>query len=275
MNKIYCSTGVMVGRINNNDYTLITKHFPSLIDKGLIYGGEFMFAHSFYDKLEDIYNEISKSSIPFDIIHIDKEIGIMLSECDDTLSDEALKLLEINCCFGKRISAKKGVFHLWGGIKSDSNIDYNISYLPKIIDIFKKYDIELLIENIPCAVNSGLAIWKKLYDFLPNIGFIFDTRFGAFHGEMAETFNEPIWEHIKHIHISDYSSYPRNFCKIRPILHPCEGVIDFEFVFKRLKEIGYKGSFTLESPVFAENQPDILKLEATLSYLNEHIKSHD
>lgn len=275
MNKIYCSTGVMVGRVNNSDYRLITRYFPSLIEKGLIYGGEFMFAHSFYDKLDDIYNEISKSSIPFDIMHFDKEIGIMLSECNDSIAKEAIKLLEINCRFAKRIGAKKGVFHLCGGIKSDSHIDYNISFLPEIINIFKKYEIELLIENIPCTVNSGLIIWRKLYKFLPNIGFIFDTRFGAFHDEMTEIFDEPIWEHIKHIHISDYSSYPRNFAKIRPILHLCEGIIDFEFVFKRLKKIGYSGSFTLESPVFAENQPDIKKLETTLTYINNHIKCHE
>lgn len=274
MNKIYCSTGVMVGRINNNDYTQITKYFPSLIEKGLICGAEFMFANSFYDKLDDIYNEISKYSISFDVMHFDKEIGIMLSECDDNISEEAMKLLEINCDFAKRIGAKQGVFHLWGGIKSDSHIEYNISYLPKIIDIFNRYDIELLIENIPCTKNSGLENWRKLYGYFPNVGFVFDTRFGAFHGEMAEIFNEPIWEHIKHIHISDYSSYPRNFSKIRPILHPLEGVINFDFVFKRLKEIGYNGSFTLESPVFSENQPDITKLEKTLRYLNEKIRSH-
>lgn len=275
MNEIYCSTGVMVGRINNNDYSLITKHFPSLIEKRLIYGAEFMFAHSFYDKLDLIYNEITKKSIKFDIMHFDKEIGIMLSECDDTVSKKALELLEINCNFAKRINAKKGVFHLWGGEKSDSHIEYNISYLNDIISLFEKYEIELLIENIPCTTNSGLDIWKKLYCFLPKIGFIFDTRFGAFHDEIEKIFNEPIWKYIKHIHVSDYSSYPRDFTKIRPILHPTEGVIDFDFVFKKLKDVGYKGTYTLESPVFHENGPDILKLESTLTYLNNKIKSHD
>lgn len=275
MNKIYCSTGVMVGRINNNDYRLITKYFPAIIKKGLIYGCEFMFAHSFYDKLDEIYSELSKYNIPFDIIHFDKEIGIMLSECNDSITMEAIKLFETNCVFAKKLKAKKVVFHLWGGAKSDSNIDYNISILPTLIDIAKKYELKLLIENIPCTVNSGLKIWKKLYRYLPNIGFIFDTRFGAFHDEIIDILNEPIWEYIEHIHISDYSSYPRDFSKIRPILHPGEGVVDFEFVFSSLKKIGYDGSFTLESPVFAENQPDIKKLESTLTYINEHTKCQE
>lgn len=275
MNKIYCSTGVMVGRINNNDYTLITKHFPSLINKGLIQGGEFMFAHSFYDKLDYIYNEITKTNIKFDVMHFDKEIGIMLSECDDTISEKALELLRINCEFAKRINAKKGVFHLWGGIKSDSHIDYNISFLPNIIAIFKQHDIELLIENIPCTTNSGLTIWEKINKDFPDVNFIFDTRFGAFHDEIKEIFNSPLWSQVKHIHISDYSSFPKDFSKIRPILHPGEGVIDFDYVFKRLKELNYCRSFTLESPVFGENRPDIDKLESTLSYINQKLKNHD
>ena len=271
MNKIYCSSGVMVGRINNNNYKLITRYFPSLIDAGYINGVEFMFSNSFYDKLDDIYNEISYYGILFEVMHFDKEIGIMLSESSADIANKAMELLEINCKFAKRIGAKKGVFHLWGGIKSDSNIEFNISYIPKIICMFNKYDIELLIENIPCTNSSGLNIWKRLYSFLPQIGFIFDTRFGAFHDEINEIFDEPIWNHIKHIHISDYSSYPRNFSKIRPILHPSEGVIDFDELFKKLKKVNYTNSITLESPVFGEIEPDIEKLKNSLNYIKNQL----
>lgn len=274
MSKIYCSTGVMVGRINNNDYTLIKKHFPSLFYKGLIDGAEFMFSHSFYDKLDDIYDTINDIGVPFDVIHCDKEIGIMLSECDNNLSEKAMELLDINCSFAKKIGAKKGVFHLWGSTKSDSHIEYNISYLPKIIEIFKKYDVELLIENIPCTCHSGLENWHTIQVHYPNIGFIFDTRFGAFHDEISQALCEPIWNKIKHIHISDYSSYPRDFTKIRPILHPCEGVIDFDALFDGLKKVEYHGSFTLESPVMHDGFIDIEKLEKTLKYLNEKVKGH-
>ncbi len=273
MSKIYCSTGVMVGRVNGNDYTLISKHFPILMQKGLIDGAEFMFATSFYDKLDDIYDKLSNIGVPFDVIHCDKEIGVMLSECDDEISKKALEMLRINCSFGKKIGAKKGVFHLWGSKKSDTHIEYNLSYLPQIIEIFQENDIELLVENIPCREYSGLSNWRRMYSY-EDVSFIFDTRFGAFHDEIEATFNEPIWNKIKHIHISDYSSYPRNFEKIRPILHPCEGVIDFESLFDELEKHNYHCSFTLESPVMSEGYIDIEKLENTLKYLNEKIKSH-
>jgi len=176
MSKFYCSTGVMVGRVNGNDYTLIAKHFPNLMKKGLIDGAEFMFAHSFYDKLENIYSTLKDIGVPFDVIHCDKEIGVMLSECNDDITNEALKLLEINCAFGKRLGAKKGVFHLWGSTKSDSHIEYNISLLPRIAKIFNKYEIQLLVENIPCTSHSCLENWKLIHKKHPKIGFIFDTR---------------------------------------------------------------------------------------------------
>lgn len=271
MNKLFCSSGVMVGRINGNDYTLITKYFPSLLEKGLIDGGEFMFASSFYDKLNEICTEISKSNVPFDVIHCDKEIGIMLSECDDNISKIALGKLEANCAFAREIGARCGVFHLWGGLKSDLNIDYNISYLDRILSIFERYKIELLIENIPSVKYSGLENWLKIEKEYPDISYIFDTRFGAFHDEINNIFSNQIWEKVKHIHISDYSSYPRNFEKIRPILHPGEGVIDFEHVFSMLKWLNYTGTFTIESPVMSEGYTDICKLEKTLSFVKNNI----
>ena len=274
MSKIYCSTGALVGRVNNNDYSLIIKHLPNLKEKGLIDGAEFMFAHCFYDQLDDIYNTIFNKGIDFDVIHCDKEIGIMLSECDDSISEQALALLKINCEFGKKIGAKKGVFHLWGSTKSDSRIEYNISVLPRIIEIFNQYEIMLLIENIPCTCHSCLQNWIEIQKSFPDINFIFDTRFGAFHDEINATLSSDIFGKVKHIHISDYSSFPKDFSKIRPILHPREGVIDFDKLFNGLKEASYHESFTLESPVMSEKGIDIEKLEKSLIYLNEQVKSH-
>ena len=274
MNEIFCSTGVMIGRINNNDYTLIEKHFPDLYKNGFIDGGEFMFAHSFYDKLPAIYNVLSKIDVPFKVIHCDKEIGIMLSECNNSISKDALSLLELNCKFGESIGAKRAVLHLWGAQKSDSHIEYNISFLEQILEIFEKYGIEPLIENIPCTTHSGLENWKIINSKFPHINFIFDTRFGAFHDEIEATLSSPLSNKIKHIHISDYSSTPRDFSKIRPILHPGEGVINFDALFNGLKRIKYNGTFTLESPVMEEGFTNIKKLKSTLENLKQLIKNH-
>ena len=272
MNKILCSTGTIVGRACGYKYSLIKEHIPSLLKNGLIDGMEFMMIPFYYDKLDKISNLLISCDVPTPIIHCEKDIGVMLSDGDDFITNDAFKLLIKNCEIGKEIGAEKMVFHLWGGSKSDSNIEYNISKLPKINEIVSSYGLKLLIENIPCTNNSGLQNWRRLYKFLPQIGFIFDTRFGAFHDEIDEILDEPIWNDISHIHISDYSSFPRDFSKIRPILHPGEGVIDFDKIFNGLKKNNYTGSITLESPVMIPDGADIEKLKASLIYIKNKIE---
>ena len=272
MNKLYCSTGALVGRICNYDYSLIGKHLPNLYDFGLIDGMEFMFIPFYYDVKKEIIDTVKSCEVPCPLIHCEKDVGVLLSESDDYATNKALDLLKINCEVGKAIGASQMVFHLWGGIKSDSKIEYNISKLPEILKITDDYELELLIENIPCTTYSGLENWRKLYEFIPKIGFTFDTRFGAFHDEIGDILEEPIWDSIKHMHISDYSSYPRDFSKIRPILHPGDGVIDFSKIFCGLKDNSYNGSLTLESPVMIPQGADIKKLTSSLLYIKNQIK---
>ena len=272
MNQLYCSTGTMVGRINGNNYELIAPNMKLLLDENLIDGAEFIMIRSYYDKIPQVIKSVLQTSVPFPIMHIDKNVGEMLSECDNSLAKESIIKFEQNCKVAKEIGSFTLVFHLWGGTKSDSNIVFNISKLPYFIEIANKYDLKLLIENIPCVRYSGLSNWRKLYSYLPDIEFIFDSRFGAFHDEINDIFDEPIWNHIKHIHISDYSSFPRDFSKIHPILHPGEGVIDFNSFFKKLKEKRYSHSITLESPVMVPDGIEIEKLKESLSYLRKQIR---
>ncbi len=271
MNKLLCSTGALVGRVCGYDYSLISKVIPPLIDEGLISGMEFMMIPFYYDKLKDVTQLVRSCEAHAPIIHCEKDVGVLLSECEEEATRKAIELLKINCEAGCDIGAHSMVFHLWGGIKSDSHIDYNISLLPKIIEIVHSFGLKLLIENIPCTTYSGLENWRRLYSFLPEIDFVFDSRFGAFHDEIDNILNEPIWKSIKHLHISDFSSYPRDFSKIRPILHPGEGVIDFPHLFEGIKRNNFDGTITLESPVMLPDGADIKKLKNTLIYLKENL----
>lgn len=274
MRGVFCSTGTMVGRINGFNYSLISKNFPSLFEKGLISGGEFIVLSAYYDNIKNVCKEVKNTGVPFDVLHCDKDIGIMFSEHDDKITEKALTLLKRNCEVASELGCTRMVFHLWGAPKSDSAIEYNISLIPRVLEITDDAKIRLMIENIPCTNASGLENWRKLYKYLPRLSFIFDTRFGAFHDETEKILDEPIWEHINHMHISDYGAAPRDFSKIRPILHPGEGKIDFDHIFSRLAKSGYEGTFTLESPVMTPYETDIPKLEKSLSYLNVMAKKY-
>lgn len=275
MRGLFCSSGVMVGRKNNYNYKYVEDYFPLLCRKGLISGGEFIILGAFYDKLYEICNEIRNCGVSFDVIHCDKDIGIMFSECNDKTSENALALFEENCRAADILGCTRMVFHLWGGLKSDTRIEYNISLMPDVISIAKKHGVKLMIENIPSVRFSGLENQQKLLRFVPDIAFIFDVRFGAFHDEIEKTLNDPLFDCVEHIHISDYGAAPRDFSKIRPILHPTEGKIDFAELFSALEKKNYNGTFTLESPVMTDDGIDIDKLEKTLAYLNKNLKNYN
>ena len=272
MNKIYCSTGTLVGRVCNYDYTLIKKHLPRLYEDGIIDGMEFMMIPFYYDVLDKVISTVIDSGVPSPIIHCEKDVGVLLSDCEDESTRRAFELFKINCEAGEKIGAQKMVFHLWGGPKSDAHVEYNISFLEKFIKIANDFGFKLLIENIPCTTYSGLENWRKIKSFLPQIEFIFDSRFGAFHDEINEILADELWKFVSHIHISDYSSFPRDFSKIRPILHPGEGVVDFDSLFAMLLENSYSGTFTLESPVMIPNGADIEKLKSSLLFIKNYLK---
>ncbi len=271
MNKLFCSTGTLVGKANGYNYSFIEKSLPLLYQDGIIDGAEFMMIPYYYEILDKVCRAMRESGVPSPIIHCEKDVGVLLSNCTSESTKRALELLKTNCETGCKINASSMVFHLWGGVKSDYHIEYNISMMSKILEIVSSFGLNLLIENIPCTTYSGLENWRRLYSYLPQIGFVFDCRFGAFHDEINEILTEPIWDHIKHLHISDYSSYPRDFSKIRPILHPGEGVIDFDELFNGIKANKFSGTITLESPVMTPEGIDFEKLKKSLIYVKNNI----
>ena len=69
------------------------------------------------------------------------------------------------------------------------------------------------------------------------------------------------------MHVSDFIGKQRDFSALRPIYHPLEGQIDFEGISAELRHISYDGMITLESPVEADDDTDIVKLRNTFELL--------
>ena len=102
--------------------------------------------------------------------------------------------------------------------------------------------------------------------------FIFDTRFGQLHEQSIEILSDRvIYEKIEHVHISDFAGGYREFSALRPILHPGEGHVNFSEVFGKLRELGYTGSVTLESPIMEGEALNIAKIERTLAYIHDNL----
>ena len=272
---LYCSTGAIIGRANQYDYRHILRVMPPLCRDIPLDGIELMMLPAYLDKLPHMAEEFAAAGLRFPVIHADKEVGTLLSsgavrgEAD--LCRQALELWEKNCVMGERIGAAQIVLHLWGGTDSDGAFLVNLSYLPALRQTAEQHGLELLIENVPCTTADPAANLTAIHAAFPEQRFVFDTRFAAFHNQSESLFSLPwlLGGCLAHLHVSDlHDGAPRDFSRLRPILHPGEGHIDFPDLFARLHSTGYRGSVTLESPVMSTEGIDTPKLAASLRYLH-------
>lgn len=278
-NRIYGSTGTTVGRRNGYNIHLVTELFPPMMEAGIMDGAEFMMLPVYYDRMQAVAEEWLRAGIVFPVIHCEKEVGTLLSNAgkavaageksaSENLCRQALEDFRRNCEMGTMVGSKRMVFHLWGGLDSDSHLAYNISILPELLEVARSYGMRLLIENVPCTTKDPLANWRELLPHLGQCGLVFDTRFGFFHRQITEIWDtESIRPHIEHIHIGDIRGDERDFSVLRPIYHPGEGMVDFPAVAQRVRAAGYCGSVTLESPVVTDGGADGEKLKASLIYV--------
>lgn len=253
MNKILCSTGALIGRPNNRDYTLIKEFAPKLNCDGF----EFMMYSTWYDQVDKLVKELKQSEINFPVMHCEKHIGEDLGRNEDGHFQIAKDKFKINCEIAKEIGAEKMVMHLWDGQYSDATIENNIEGFGKVNNIAKEYGIELLVENVVCNQKNPMKHWKSLLKRYPDIKFIFDTKMAAFHFQLEEIYKDRnLWNsHIKHLHINDYAGGYMDWSSLvgKKVLPIGEGNIDFNKFFQFINKTQYKGDYTVEATAFSND----------------------
>lgn len=271
---LYCSTGAIIGRVNGYDYHHILRVMPPLCGKVPLDGLELMMLPAYLDKLPEMARDFAAAGLRFPIIHADKDVGTLLStsaaQADPALCEKALALWERNCEMGQRIDAKQIVLHLWGGLDSDAHLAGNLSNLDALRRTAAAYGLEVLIENVPCTTADPITNLTAIHTAFPDQRYVFDTRFASFHRQLESLTATPwlIGDRLAHIHISDLrDGADRDFTRLRPILHPGEGGIDFPALLADLTARGYTGTVTLESPVMSEAGIDDAKLGTSLRLL--------
>lgn len=269
MCEILCSTGALLGKSNNRNYRLLEPLSKQLNCDGF----EFMMYSSWYDEVEELVKALQKMKLHIPIMHCEKHIGEAIGKGE---FDEAYRRFEINCDIAKKIGATKIVVHLWDGITSDANFDYNMSAYRCLRDIANKYNIDLLIENVVCNHENPMKHWCELYYKYQDIHFIFDTKMAAFHGQMELLYKEEyewLWKenHICHYHVNDYAGGYMEWSKLRT-LPIGNGNVDFKRFFEFIHRTGYKDTFTVEATALdSEGAIDIEMLNAQFQYIRESI----
>lgn len=270
MCKILCSTGALLGKPNNRDYTLLETLSKQLSCDGY----EFMMYNTWYLDAEDMLNALTMMQLPMPIMHCEKHIGEIISKGGSENLIEACGLFEMNCMIAQTIGAEKMVVHLWDGLLSDMNFKHNLEAYAELNDIAQSYHLDLLVENVVCNQESPLLHWCELAEKYPDIHFVFDTKMAAFHGELDLLYQpeyEWLWknDHIRHYHINDYAGGLQDWKNLRS-LPMGEGRVDFENFFQHMKKIGYHDTFTVEATAF--NQDGIVDtdmLNRQFQYIRE------
>jgi len=270
-NRIICSTGTILGRINNFDFDLFVSVFKDVEADGF----EFMTEKEYEGKYDDFAEKILRHNIPFDVVHTLKDIGIFLAEDDISAAQRGIDLFSDNCRFAKKIGAKKVVIHLWSGLVSDSKIENNIRHIETLSKIAEENEVLLVIENVPCTTRTPKENFIKILGSKKDACFTFDTRFAMFHGQLKDEFYYELFRqgNIRHVHISEFAGEGNDFTKLRPILHPTEGKTDFDYFFSKVVPC-YDGAFNLESPVFSKDGLDIEKLNKSLNFIRDMVAKY-
>ena len=267
MNRILCSTGCLLGRPNGRDFNLLKHIAPKLKCDGL----ELLMYDTWYGKEKELVSVVSRLPLPTVVFHLEKSIGELVSH---RRLNDALDNMEANCATAQAVGAEKLVLHLWNGIISDKNIEYNMECYKYLEEIAGKHALVLTVENVVCSEKSPMAHLVSLAEKYPHINFTYDTKMADFHKEQDLIF-DPNYRHIvnrfAHFHINDRAGEYKDWSNLR-VLHIGKGNIDFDPIFKLIKEINYQGDFTTEATSFdAQGQINLEALNRSLERLRARL----
>lgn len=272
--RLLCSTGAFIGRVNGRNHKLIIEYASRLHCDGF----EFMMYDSWYEIMDQIVEDLKASDIPFPVVHVDKQIGEIISRNENNDNEVAIELFEKNCKIARGLGSEKLVLHLWGGLPSDRNMRNNIEQYKRFDAIARSYDLLLTVENVVCNQQDPMTHLKTLQEIYKDIAFTFDTKMAAFHSQLSSVYEKEwdwLWEQksIRHLHVNDYGGGHMNWSCLEA-LHISDGDIDFDEFFSFLKSVGYSDTITVESTSMRKDgSVDIEKLNSSLDYISKKLKS--
>jgi sugar phosphate isomerase/epimerase len=134
--------------------------------------------------------------------------------------------------------------HLWldPHFVREKTIQYKINLLKRIVTVASELHITVCLENLSETPDDTVSAFHET----PLLQMTLDVGHAQLFTEVnrSHDFLDRFPERVKHIHIHDNRGGQSHLDDIH--LPPPEGIIDFESIFMRLKQIHYSGSMTLE-----------------------------
>lgn len=258
MKKIFCSTGAVTGRPNGRDFRLLKQCKEQLECDGY----ELLMYDDWRMKIDELREFLLEIALPFPIFHIEKDVGNLISRNGEGDVERAYEIFDINCALASEIGSKKLVLHLWGGLDSDRDFPHSMESYKVLREIADSYKLLLTVENVVCNRQDPMSRLIELARAYPDICFTYDTKMAEFHNQNDLLYcdeNRWIFPNIAHMHINDYAGGYMDWSNLKT-LHIGEGHVDFNKLSAFLKEMDYKGDFTIEATSF--DQSGMLDLDA-------------
>ena len=270
--EIYCSTGVFLGRINQGNERLLMEDGHRIACDGF----ELMLFPMWYERLPSLIRNLRSTGLRFPVLHADKRIGDLISSADDDGFAVCLDIWKRNLETACAIGAKKVVTHIWGVPDSDLYLSRLYTRVFQLRDLACAYRLDMLAENCCCVYGSPLMHLKELLDQEPGMGFTIDTRPAQFHRELAAICaTRALWQGaVRHLHISDFHGSLRDWNALYPIPAPGCGDVNYPAFFSHLKQTGYQGTLSLESPCMHPDRLDWETINSYLDFIRKGLQSH-
>ena len=274
MKRILLSTGAILTRRNNRDYSLLRTIVPQMQCDGL----EFMMYESWYRSpaggeghVDALKRVLADYNVP--VFHMVKHIGEYISLGQ---MEEAVRLFRADCELAKAVGSRLLVLHLWSGRASDQHIERNIAAYPVLREIADSFGLLLTVENVLCNTRDPMTHMRALVEKYPDISFTFDTKMAAFHTQEEELYkpeNAWLWPHIRHFHVNDYAGGHMDWANMG-VKALGKGHIDFGRFFAFVRKMGYTGDFTCEAT--AVNEDGSIRydeMNASLNRIRKEVQS--
>ena len=244
--RVLCSTGAIITRKNNRDYTLL----PAIVSRLDCDGLEFMMYESWRGQEDGLKRALSGFAVP--VFHMTKQIGERVSL--GNLAD-AIPMFRADCGLAVSLGSRLLVLHLWSGQASDQHIERNIAAYPVLRAIAEEYGLLLTVENVLCNTRAPMTHMRALAEAYPDICFTFDTKMAAFHTQLDALYtpeNAWLWPRIAHFHVNDYAGGHMDWANLS-VKALGKGHIDFDRFFAFVRGMGYAGDYTCEATAVNED----------------------
>lgn len=266
--RLLCSTGAMSRFPDLTDQARIIAALPEVRADGF----EILVYDTWYGTLERLAQSLQGLGLRYPVLHAEKEIGPLLVTGDEDDRGEALRRWRMNGLFARSIGGAVAVLHLWGLPHADDRLECQLDALPTLLDIADECGLALAVETIPSRAHDPLSNVARAIATDGRVRVALDTEFLAMHGQLDAALRADwLWERpglVCHLHVKDFDGNGTDGTGERRYLHPGEGEIDFPRLFRHLRERGFAGTVSLESPAMRGGEEvDVAKINASLDWI--------